>query len=142
MNIVYIPPHANVTTTNNTLTDLISDQQAKSPDAAIYITGDFNKIKLDPALSNFHQYVDVPTRKENTLDLFYVNLPDAYKCATLPPSGNSDHDMAQLIGIFLCIGAFFTPRNSAFTSYVVPIWHHSSMTFFLKSKLPLKRFSF
>ena len=41
MNIVYIPPHANVTTANNTLTDLISDQQAKSPDAAIYITGDF-----------------------------------------------------------------------------------------------------
>ena len=39
----------------------------------------------------------MPTRKENTLDLFYVNLPDAYKCAALPPLGNSDHDMAQLI---------------------------------------------
>ena len=97
--------------------DLISDQQAQSPDAAIYITGDFNKCKLDPALSNFHQCVDVPTRKENTLDLFYVNLLDAYKCAALPPLGNSDHDMAQLIPKYRPI-----LKRGKITKETVTIW--------------------
>jgi hypothetical protein len=43
---------------------------------------------------NLHQLVNVPTRKERTLDLILVTNPSIInKVHTLPPLGLSDHDV-------------------------------------------------
>lgn len=43
---------------------------------------------------NLEQVVKIPTRNENTLDLFYLNQPSlVHNTKTLPPLGNSDHDI-------------------------------------------------
>jgi hypothetical protein len=41
--------------------------------------------------------VDFPTRKENTLDLFFTTHPSfKQRCKPLPSIGNSDHDIVLL----------------------------------------------
>jgi hypothetical protein len=76
---------------------VIANQQARSPDALCLITGDFNHCNLKKTLPTFHQYVDCPTRNDKTLDLFYCNVKDAYRCYGLPPLGKSDHCLVNLL---------------------------------------------
>ena len=57
------------------------------------ITGDFNNSDLHSDLPNFHQYVDVPTREDKTIDHCYGTVPNAYKCVSMPSIGSSDHNM-------------------------------------------------
>jgi hypothetical protein len=46
---------------------------------------------------NLHQLVNVPTRKERTLDLILVTNPSIInKVHTLPPLGLSDHDVVYI----------------------------------------------
>ena len=43
---------------------------------------------------NLEQVVHIPTRQENTLDLFYINQPSLVQnTKTLPALGISDHDI-------------------------------------------------
>jgi hypothetical protein len=43
---------------------------------------------------NLEQVVHIPTRQENTLDLFYINQPSLVQnTKTLPALGTSDHDI-------------------------------------------------
>ena len=43
---------------------------------------------------NIQQVVDKPTRGDNTLDLLFTSHPGHFsRCKTLPPIGNSDHDI-------------------------------------------------
>ncbi|GFR79286.1 ReO_6 protein [Elysia marginata] len=79
------------------MTNIINDQQEKSPDSVILVTGDFNHHTLEKDLTNFHQYIDCPTRGINTLDLCYGNVKKAYTCKQLAKLGESDHNMIQLI---------------------------------------------
>ena len=97
VNIVYIPPDANVKVAADTLVESIHEQQSSCPDGLIYITGDFNKCSLTSTLPTFHQCVNVPTRGDKTIDLCYTNILNAYKCVALPPIGRSDHDMCLLL---------------------------------------------
>ena len=41
------------------------------------------------------QYVDCPTRRDGTLDLFYATVKEAYRAVSLPPQGRSDHNMVD-----------------------------------------------
>ena len=41
--------------------------------------GDFNECRLNASLPNFHQFVNVRTRKDRTLDLCYCNVTEAYR---------------------------------------------------------------
>jgi len=71
----------------------------KYPDAAVFITGDFNT--LDTSLFNKHlrfsQLVTRPTRGNNILDLFFTNFSNWYKePCILPPVGKSDHNCILL----------------------------------------------
>ncbi|PIK35952.1 hypothetical protein BSL78_27216 [Apostichopus japonicus] len=70
INVVYIPPSANVETAHAILIGLIAEQQTKSPDAS--------------------------HARNNMLDLFYCSVKDAYKPTFHPPLGNSDHDVITL----------------------------------------------
>ena len=78
-NVVYIPPSANVNNAIDVLVNHIHEQQTSNPDGVIYVTGDFNKCVLTSDLPTFSQYVNVPTRLDKTLDLFYCNVKNAYK---------------------------------------------------------------
>ena len=36
-------------------------------------------------------------RNDKTIDLFYSNIKDSYKCSSLPPIGASDHNIINLV---------------------------------------------
>ena len=57
-----------------------------------------NQAYLDTIADNgLEQLVDFPTRKENTLDLFFTTRPSfKQRCKPLPSIGNSDHDIVLL----------------------------------------------
>ncbi|KAK0150847.1 hypothetical protein N1851_008046 [Merluccius polli] len=74
-----------------------SQTEAKSPDAAKFILGDFNLCSLNELLPTYHQYVSCPTRGEACLDLCYGNIEKAYYAKALPGLGRSDHNMIWLI---------------------------------------------
>ena len=59
------------------------------------------KANVDNAcLPNFHQFVNVPTRKDRTLYLCYCNVTEAYRVRRLPPLGSSDHCMLKLLPLY------------------------------------------
>ena len=59
--------------------------------------GDFNRCTLKEDLPDYTQYVTCATREDKTIDLFYCNIPKAYKCTQRAPLGQSDHNMLHLI---------------------------------------------
>lgn len=63
----------------------------------VFLLGDFNKCNVTTHLPYLEQYVTVPTRMHNRLDLCYGNIPDAYILKPCPPIGRSDHKVIQLL---------------------------------------------
>ena len=94
--VTYIPGEGNFNVAKDVIWNEVNSVLNKSPDGVIIITGDFNHCTLDDTLPLFKQVVTCPTRKDKTLDLCYINVPDAYKCKQLPPLGKSDHNMVHL----------------------------------------------
>ena len=69
-----------------------------TPEALVFILGDFNHCMLEFSLPGFSQYVKSDTRKGKTLDKCYGNIPGAAYIAKIkPPIANSDHDTVHLI---------------------------------------------
>lgn len=60
------------------------------------MSGDFNHMDISPHLEGFTQYVNCPTRHNNTLDLCYGNVKDAYNVVAMPPLGKLDHNLIYL----------------------------------------------
>ncbi|XP_039908517.1 uncharacterized protein LOC120747010 [Simochromis diagramma] len=88
---IYIPPQADNNKALSDLHDVLSGHQAKHPDAALIVAGDFNRAKLKQVMPNFHQHVTCPTRGNNTLDHCYSPFKGGYKAISLPAFGKSDH---------------------------------------------------
>ena len=66
----------------------------KHPSSGIVITGDFNKLNLEPLCRRFglRKMVKSPTRGNAVLDQFLTNMSDILAPAQhLPPLGRSDH---------------------------------------------------
>ncbi|CAG2233977.1 unnamed protein product [Mytilus edulis] len=59
---------------------------------------DINNAFLEMAANlNIQQLVDKPTRGDNTLDVLFTSHPGQLnRCKTIPPLGNSDHDIVLL----------------------------------------------
>ena len=85
---VYIPPSANTGAAVELVAEGASHMMAKYPDAPVFILGDFNSCRLDCVMPSFHQYVDIPTRKNTTLDLCYGNISGAFIAHAHPPLGS------------------------------------------------------
>ena len=52
---------------------------------------------------NLQQVVNIPTRGDNILDLLFTSNPGQLnRCRTLPPIGNSDHDIV-LLDLAMCV---------------------------------------
>ena len=104
--VIYHPPNLNKNlcdTTINHITSTVSDLATKYPNANTVIYRDFNDLNTDAItdLLNLPQIVWFPTRKDNTLDLVFTDVPeysDSPKttCQTAPNVGNSDHSSITL----------------------------------------------
>ena len=70
--------------------------QTEHPNAFIAISGDFNHASLSSTLHTFKQFVKCPTREDQTLDLLYANVKEAYSSTPLPPLGKSNHNLVHL----------------------------------------------
>ncbi len=67
------------------------------PKALIIICGDFNHVSLSPILTNIKQYVDCATRENKILNFLYVSVKGEYSSFSLPPFGESDHNLLHLL---------------------------------------------
>ena len=87
----YIHPRADVAVASDAIAEKVNNLQALSPDAPIFIAGDFNQCRLDNVMPNFEQYINIPSRNDAFLDLCYGNIPHAYTSKACHQLGNSDH---------------------------------------------------
>ncbi|KAI2646667.1 hypothetical protein H4Q32_027929 [Labeo rohita] len=94
---VYIPPCTNAKDALRELYSAISEQQTNNPDGFFIIAGDFNHANLKSVLPKFYQHVNFATRGNNTLDLVYTTVKNAYKAEPRPHLGYSDHISVMLI---------------------------------------------
>lgn len=93
---IYVPPSANIKDAADIITSHVHDLETSSPDALKILTGDFNHCTLEKSIPGFYQQVSCKTRDDNTLDLLYCNIKDAYVSHPLPPLGLSDHNCVSL----------------------------------------------
>ena len=76
------------------LTQKMDIALAEHPSAGIFVTGDFNKLDLNPLCRcfNLRKQVKSPTRGKNLLDQILTNMSDLYdEVLHIPPIGRSDH---------------------------------------------------
>ena len=94
---VYFPPgqsNARAEEIIANITRRIDSVLSKYPSSGVVITGDFNKLKLEPLCRRFdlRKMVKSPTRGNSVLDKFLTNISDILTSAQhLPPLGRSDH---------------------------------------------------
>ena len=98
--LVYVPPSGSDDAAAEAVAEVVHQQQTKSPDGAVLLMGDFNTCDMDTQLPDFTQYVNCPTRGQKTLDKFYCNVKNAYKCERMTGLGKSDHCMLRLLPMY------------------------------------------
>lgn len=79
---------------------IVAQAEAKFPDTAMFILGDFNLCSLTEQLPTYHQCVSCPTRDGACLDLCCGNTENAYCAKALPGLGKLDHNMIRLITVY------------------------------------------
>uniref|UniRef100_A0A8C9VFB8 Reverse transcriptase domain-containing protein n=1 Tax=Scleropages formosus TaxID=113540 RepID=A0A8C9VFB8_SCLFO len=94
---VYIPPQADTEQALKELYGRIGEQETAHPEAAIIVTGDFNKADLRTIAPKLHQHVTCNTREDRVLDRCYTPFPNGYKSLPRPPFGKSDHCSVLLL---------------------------------------------
>ena len=94
--LVYVPPSANYTVAAETITQHMNELYNLSPNAPKLLLGDFNGCSLRTYNPTYKYSVTCTTRGNNTVDLCYCNIKNAYKSLPKPPLGTSDHNVIQL----------------------------------------------
>lgn len=85
------PPNTNTKVAAKLVAADANAMLAKYSGAPVFILGDYNSCRLDNVLPSFQQYVDIPTRRENILDLCYDNITDAFHARSYPPPSWNSH---------------------------------------------------
>ena len=116
---VYIPPSANYTQATERLGSHIHDLMTKFPDAMIVVTGVCN---VNTALPGLHQHITCSTRGNNTLDLCYTDVNNAYICHKLCPLGNSDHHLIYLRPKYKPLGKREPPAKRTVLAWTPEVW--------------------
>ncbi len=60
---VYVPPSGNAASAAVQIADCVQEQLLRTPEAPIFILGDFNHCKLELSLPGFQQYIKCGTRQ-------------------------------------------------------------------------------
>ena len=94
--LVYVPGPNNSVAAEH-IADCYNRSLTRSSDQPVILLGDFNTCDIFKQLPHLHQYVTHPTRRQNTLDKCYVNIPEAYVDRIAPPLGRSDHNVVHLL---------------------------------------------
>ena len=100
----YIPPNLNAETFSSIksyLIDLFDYLLSLSPNADIYLCGDFNQYDFDFMLHSFNlgNIVDFPTFGNNTLDKFFCDTnSNVFSASSAPPLGSANclHKIASI----------------------------------------------
>ncbi|XP_049908650.1 uncharacterized protein nek6 isoform X1 [Epinephelus moara] len=98
--VAYVHPRANVDKASESILMVTQKLQSKSPDAPLFVLGDFNHCSLGKVLKNLYQYVTCPTSHSKILDMCYGSVKGAYKSLPLPPLGGADHNCVHLILVY------------------------------------------
>ena len=114
---MYIPPDANISIALSLLYDTINKQMKGHQEGVFIVAGDFNKACLKTVLPRFVQYVQCPTRGDNTLDHVYSNLKQAYKAVPLPHLDTSDHLSLFLAPSFTTLRRKNKPETKKITTW-------------------------
>ena len=99
--VVYVPPSANANEAAEIISNCASYMDDNCPDGVNLLMGDFNRLDVNDHIPNYHQYVHCNTRGDHTLDLFFCNIPNAYKVLSRSPLGISDHCMLYCIPTYI-----------------------------------------
>ena len=85
--VVYHPPTDDDQQMINYLINTLYEIESSIPNAAIILTGDFNRLNITQVATQFHlkQLVKFPTPAERTLDLILTNLNKFYQAPTKEP---------------------------------------------------------
>lgn len=97
----YVPPTAKADIARDSLHSVVSRLQTQYPQALFLISGHFNHAPLDSTFPTFTQYVTCHTRNYKTLDLLYANTKEANSSSPLPPLGQSNHNMVNLVPVYV-----------------------------------------
>ena len=95
--LVYIPPSGNDTRAAEVIAACVHRIENDAPDSPVFILGDYNQCRLKKTLPTYQQYVNCATRLNNTLDLCYGNVKNAYKAYKKPPLSTADHNAIHLV---------------------------------------------
>ena len=90
--VVYHPPTSDDEYFNSYLLDTLGIIESSFPQAAVIITGDFNRLNISHIKCQFQlkQLINFPTRGEAILDLILTNLKNFYQVPTrLTPFGQT-----------------------------------------------------
>lgn len=77
--LVYIPPAGKAVRASGAIAACIQQIESASPDAPVFILGDFNGCRLNKTLPTYQQDVTCTTRGDKTIDLCYGHIKNAYK---------------------------------------------------------------
>lgn len=98
---VYVPPSANTKEAMSVLCRTIIELQTTHNEGFFIVAGDFNQANKNTVLPQFLQHVEWATRGANTLDKAYTNVKDAFRAASRPHLGSSDHLSVMLIPAYM-----------------------------------------
>lgn len=98
--VAYVHPRANGDKASESILMVTQKLQSKSPDAPLFVLGDFNHCSLGKVLKNLYQFVTCLTRHSKILDMCYGSVKGAYKSLPLPPLGGADHNCVHLILVY------------------------------------------
>lgn len=90
----YVPPSGNAA---DGIAKSVHILLQRTPGAPVFVLGDLNHCRLEPALPGFYQFVKRGTWNDRVLDKCYSNIKDAFKAKILPPLSNSDHLTVHLL---------------------------------------------
>ena len=91
----------------NHVTTTLTSIEGQCPGCGIFYCGDFNRLNIKhlAKLFKLKQFVDQPTRGDQTLDLVLTNFPQLYdSLQILPPFGLSEHSVVILRPKYRCTG--------------------------------------
>ncbi len=95
--VVFIPSSASAESAGDIIHTVIAGLQTQNTSTLIIINGDFNHVSLSPVLTKFRQYVDCAVRENKILELLYVDVKGAHSSSSLPPLGESDHNLIHFV---------------------------------------------